>query len=499
MMRQPMLPVKQQMAWRLKQIQPISLALSMAMMVGLTALSVSQLQAQEVSTRWEQPVILFDASSSASAANPRILFYPLVVVDTEQHLKVLWSVAVDGAGDSQGLFNGLYCMDGNGSDWSSPVDVITDPNGARVDWPQHAMDSYGRLHVVWTGSNARLFLSRVPSAEACDARLWETFVLPTADQVLHGDIEVDAEGILHVAYAARGKDVYYMRSLDDGLSWTDPVAISTVQPTVATSFPSLAVDADGRIHIVWEQNQLPNGVPSLGLFYASSQDDGLSWSVPSIFSQVDGEYTQPNLAALDDGSIHRLWNGRASTRGRYHQWSQDGGSTWSPTEEFISKGFGGGQTGFPRFSVDSRGDLHLVSGTDAVTYVVWNGERWISRPMNIAGYLEYPNITIERGHILHAVASDFQRIWYVRGQTDAPEVMTEFQALPAPPARAVTPGETATPPATATPQPTATPPALQQVGPPPESGLFTPILLSSALAFAVVAVVVVASIGRRRS
>lgn len=114
-------------------------------------------------------------------------------------------------------------------------------------------------------------------------------------------------------------------------------------------------------------------------------------------------------------------------------------------------------------------------------------------------YLEYPNLVIAKGHVLHVVASDFQRIWYVRGMTDAPEKVEEFKALPTQPQ--------GTAPAIATPRaaPAATPGAAalalapEQASPPPQANSLAPIVLSSGLAFLVVAAVVAVALGRRRS
>lgn len=452
--------------------------------------------AQQAGTRWEQPVILFDAGQAAR------VFNPLVVEDTQGRIKVLWETITAGAADPGDLTNGIYCIDGDGETWSSAIDIIVSQGGGRI-WPRHAMDAYGRLHLIWLGPGARLYYSRVLSAEACDTRRWETMPLPVSDQALNADIFVDDRDILHVVYAALGRDVYYLRSLDDGLSWTDPVAVSDVQPTVATSFPSLAVDSEGRIHVAWEQNQLPDGVPSLGLFYASSQDGGATWSPPVLFSQPEGGYTQPRVVALPDGTVHLLWNARIGTRGRYHQWSTDGGATWSSINEFVPKSMGGGQTGPPGVALDSAGKLHVVTGTDETTYAAWQEQRWLPA-YDIASYqtfgnMEDQNIGVARGRELYVVANaNLQKIILIRGLTDAPETPLQFTALPARPQEASP--TTATPRATPTAEPGAPAPTLppELASPPPQASSLAPVLLSSGLAFLVVAAVVAVALGRRR-
>ena len=462
-----------------------------AVILFLSTWPTPSVHAQSGGTQWGEPVVLFDGSSAASAANPRILFYPFVVVDASDSIKVLWEVSLASGADSNQLANGIYCVEGNGTNWSEAIDVINAPEGAGTFWPQHAVDRWGRLHLVWVGANGTLYYSRANVADACRARGWETSAIPISDQVLYGNIAVDQQGVIHVAYAARDKDVYYMRSQDDGLSWSVPAGASSVKPLVATSFPSIAVDKAGRVYVAWEENQLPDGVPGLGLWYAVSRDDGLTWSPP--LEVADGSHTQPNIAVLDDGTIHLFWNGRASTRGRYHQWSTDGGQTWTRPIEFIPKSQGGGQTGFSRSAVDSIGNLHLVSGTDAVTYLEWNGRQWLDPPVNVLGYLEYPNVAISRGRVLHVVASDHQRIVYIRGTTNAPEVAAEIPPLPTRSAEAtlgIARAETQTP---LPPSPTMVAPTIDTTDLRKAGTSFSPIVLSAGavlvFVFAVVAIV----------
>ncbi|NLE45719.1 MAG: exo-alpha-sialidase [Chloroflexi bacterium] len=485
-----------------RRICPVSLLVLIVCIVLDLAVFRAMLSAQayEFDTQWDPPIVLFDARATATRSHPRVIFTPFVVLDTQGHIKVLWELSVGEASDGNGLTNGIYCMDGDGSSWSVPVDVIADPNGAATFWPQHAVDVYGRMHIVWVGTNAQLFHSRAPSASACHAGSWETTLVPTSEQVLYGNIAVDAIGTLHLVYAARGKDIYYMRSADGESSWTQPVVISSVSSSTATSFPSLAVDPNGGIHVVWEENQLPDGVPDLGIFSAQSQDGGATWSFPLRLSPPGSGYTQPNITALNDGSVHVFWNGRAATRGRYHRWSTDGGTMWTQDQEFIPKAAGGGQTGFPRFTTDSRGRLHLVSGTDAVTYAIWNEQRWLQPTISIIPHtLEYADIAISGGNRLHVVATDFQRVWYVQGVTDAPESRSGY--LPEPEMQ-VAKAPTTIVSTIEYPNDPELPDEAYHKESPGTSGRASPIsvvLLSSGLALLLVVSVVFLSFGKRRS
>jgi hypothetical protein len=384
-------------------------------------------RAQSPVARWGEPGVLFDAGSSAR------VFNPFVVVDPYGEIRVLWEVTTEGGtGDSQ-YANGIYCIEGDGVTWSEPVDVIVSPGGARTYWPQSATSNTGRLYLVWVGANAHLNFGVTDATDACRARSWQTGVVSAGGQILNAAIAADAQGTVHVAYAARGEAVYYIRSADEGLTWSAPVAVSAGRAGVASAMPEIAVDAEGRVHVVWEEDQLPQGVPGLGVYYARSLDGGATFEPAHMLA--DGKHTQPNVAALGDGTLHLFWNGRAGTQGRYHQWSQDGGASWSPVLTILAPGTGGGQTGTPRWAVDSSGVLHLVTGTDNTDYVSWTGSAWGTSEDITAyetfGNMEHQNIGVSRGRELHIVANaNNERIIYVRGVTDAPELPVATRSVP---------------------------------------------------------------------
>jgi hypothetical protein len=375
-------------------------------------------KAQNGSFNWESPQVIFDVGSSGS------VFNPFVIEDSTGTVYVLWEVS-DEIDPSR---NGIYCVANDGLAWLQPVDVLVAPNDGRTFWPRHFQDDQGIVHLVWVGPNGTLYYSRANSEEVCQARAWETTVIPSPYEVLYGDIAVDRQSNLHVAYSVSGNNVYYLQSSDGGVRWSDPLTVSSVQQGVATSFPSIAVDQSGRIHVTWEEGTLPTGLPDLGQYYAMSSDFGQTWSIP--LQLIGGGYTQPNVAALEDGSIHLIWNGRIGTRGRYHQWSVDGGMTWSDITEFLPKSLGGGQTGTPSYASDSAGSMYVVTGNEDTTIIQWDGRKWLTPTAIMSfeqfGNMEHQNITISRGHIFHVVANgNNQVIAYIRGENDAPEIIVE--------------------------------------------------------------------------
>jgi len=140
-----------------------------------------------------------------------------------------------------------------------------------------------------------------------------------------------------------------------------------------------------------------------------------------------------------------------------------------------------------------------VSGTDAVTYMVWDGQRWLSPPVSIMGHLEYPNIAISRGHVLHVVAMDFQRIFYIPGTTAAPELLPRVAPLPTPVIAATQDIGDSVAQATASVSPTT---AVLEPGTntlATEANSLSPVLVGVAMAFLLVGAVAAATLRRGRA
>jgi hypothetical protein len=118
---------------------------------------------------------------------------------------------------------------------------------------------------------------------------------------------------------------------------------------------------------------------------------------------ADEDYSEGNVAAVGDDTIHLVWHGRVGTGGTFHQWSADGGLTWSEPIELFG---GAGLTGAPALSVDSAGTLHLAEvSSDGLLYTWWTEGTWAT-PVVVddAGYRPHqPALVISEGNRLHLV------------------------------------------------------------------------------------------------
>jgi hypothetical protein len=77
-------------------------------------------------------------------------------------------------------------------------------------------------------------------------------------------------------------DVHFVRSLDGGVTFSDPVRINDDESTSAWQwFGTMSVSPNGRIDVIWNDTRNDPGGYDSELFYSYSGDGGFTWS-PNI-------------------------------------------------------------------------------------------------------------------------------------------------------------------------------------------------------------------------
>jgi hypothetical protein len=455
---------------------------------------------------WTPPLNIFETEGRASEAE--------VVADPSGTIHAFW--AYGGAGNEEsGASQAIYYSHNSDDSWSVPVDVLVSPGNLVARMHSVVADSQGYLHIVWSGGNV-LFYSRANALEAGRAGGWiKPLALASGAGAFEPSITVDGQDWLYIVWTEPGRGLMFAKSDSGGSAWTNPQTIfNAYQDNELARWGRIAVDDSGRLHVALTEEILLDGSQVDGrndpnyLFYLRSEDGGKTWSGP-LEVTPEPDFGEVNVATFGEDTVHLVWNGRASRRGRYHRWSQDGGQTWSNVVEILAPApqnyvGTGGLTGFPALATDATGALHMVSATGGGDYYFrWAKGAW-SQPVNISpgldgngvtgtrNSLEQPSSAISEGNQLHVVFHDgFERIWYTRVAIDAP--FESPTVLPTPSDSAIA-EPTSTP--TINQEPTAVAALPAQVVP-PSSSPFSPLLAGIVAAVLLIGAVVLVAISRR--
>ena len=227
--------------------------------------------------------------------------------------------------------------------------------------------------------------------------------------------------------------VYVKKSTDNGETWTDETRISTAG-VGHHSMPSIAVDSDDCLHVVWSGNYLVYPANSQ-IWYAYY--DG-SWSTPIRISTGEGMDQNVQLApciAVDgEGCLHVVWSGSSPDFDYYDYqvWYTKFDGSWS---EPVRLSTYPSMNLAPHYdtciAIDSNNYLHVVwwdAGTTVHIWYVkydgsWSEPIWLSTLEGMGGTRgqNHPCIAVDPNDYLHVVWSGRStsyptnyQIWYRR-------------------------------------------------------------------------------------
>ncbi|MCK4420536.1 T9SS type A sorting domain-containing protein, partial [candidate division WOR-3 bacterium] len=185
----------------------------------------------------------------------------------------------------------------DGNNWSAVENVSDD--GVASAWADVAVDSLGRIHLVWMDYAAggvmdsiEIFYSRFDSIS------WTPPV--NASRIVGGSVAprvaIDRDNNPRAVWEERkgGYKVYY--TYYDGIDWVNPVLVDTD----ASFTPDISVDKDNRVHIVWKHK---NGVNDI--FY-TVYNDTIPEFPPENASNTDSISLGPKVATNSE-YVHLIW------------------------------------------------------------------------------------------------------------------------------------------------------------------------------------------------
>ncbi|MFQ5852613.1 MAG: sialidase family protein [Candidatus Binatia bacterium] len=174
------------------------------------------------------------------------------------------------------------------------------------------------------------------------------------------DLALASDGNLYAAWTEYEGALRFSRSTDRGRSFSNPLHVAG-DDRVPARGPSLAVDADGSVYLVWTVGE----DRSANIHFAKSGDRGRSFGEPRTVFKSSGHSDAPKIAVDGKGSVHLVYaESPAGPFERYHirySRSNDRGRTFekarvisSPhTEKFDS-------VNFPTLALDGADNLYVI-------------------------------------------------------------------------------------------------------------------------------------------
>ena len=276
--------------------------------------------------------------------------------------------------------------------WSDPFDIYaTQPNGIPIGFLSPAIDNQGILHIAFAGANnGPVYYIHAPAYNALSAHNWTNPIridVP-ADWVR---LQVDSKGFLHIVYSVTNNEqagIYYVRSEDQGQTWSDPYKIDPDIPfDQIPSWLQFDLDDSDGLHVVW--NYLKLDELGKAVKYSHSLDGGKSWSLPFTIDEPDESSDKLRMAhpglIVQGQTVHMIWgSGKRDDNNIYreYRYSTDAGQTWSSTMQMFGKL--NGQAAGGGFAIDSAGRLHYAAQVrypKAIWEAYWDGNVWTNPSM----------------------------------------------------------------------------------------------------------------------
>ena len=260
--------------------------------------------------------------------------FPEIVRDIDGQLYSIWN--------EYGYPSKLvYSIQETDSTWTEPASIMDYSNGTDV-----MVSPDGTLHVVGaTGDTNKISIdySSKPLAEEWTSPIRIIGPLPIIYPINPPSLAVDGQGTIHVVWSENNGIIYTSKAQDT--SWSTPQLIIP-----SGSFPQLAVDSSDNLHLIWIDKE-----EFYDLFYSKKLPGG-EWLPPENFTNDQAGSFGQRLAVGPDDRVHVSWI-QDDTKVEYIERFPDG--SWSNSTTLYDS--------IPNFPLNQT----LMVSPDDYVHIVW--------------------------------------------------------------------------------------------------------------------------------
>lgn len=306
---------------------------------------------------------------------------PYMLADQGGNIHVFHSQPVRDGSTDWAIFYSKWTLKGG---WTDAIDVILAPDGQAAIIRGIFLDKRGYLHIIFVSDSrdgANLYYSSAPVLAAGAATSWSKPHLIGEEIFIDmAALLADDQGNVYVLYGGspeQGKGLYFVRSTDTGVTWSEPTPIFlTYDATLFVYGLQVYLDQQGTGHAVWTVNNA-NGAGQT-IYYAHLEANQEVWSDPIILAKIEDQDKR-----LEKEIVSRVGHPAIVKQGneiivvyivcdpceRRMRRSTDNGETWTEAvEPFPSRG----EYGWADFVIDSSNTLHMFLGDRGSGLTLWH-------------------------------------------------------------------------------------------------------------------------------
>jgi len=304
---------------------------------------------------------------------------PSIAVDSNGNIHIAWLDVTDydGAGTDTDIF--YKCWKATSSTWTT-TEIVSTESTADSRYSSIAVDSVGNVHIVWEEPTGY-----VESGEKRDifyrcwnvsSNIWTTTEVVTTESTntsYEPSIALDSIGNAHVVwgdstnYSGSGGegDIFYKLRNTTSNTWTTTEVVST-ESTAGSGEPSIAVDNNGNVHVVWYDHTNYGGSGTdTDIFCKHWNVTSSTWTTTEVVStESTAGSVEPSIAVDNKGNVHVVWYDLTDYMGSgregdifYKRWNATS-STWTMTEVVSTDSWY--YSDHPSIAVDTNKNVHVV-------------------------------------------------------------------------------------------------------------------------------------------